>query len=307
MEFKIPRSPYGRQLYKKSTFQLKNGITVLVGCNGAGKTTFLRYFKDFLDRKDIEYYEYSDIRNGRSNALSEFSFYGDTLAIVNAISASEGENVAQNLGNKTKSILRWIEYNQDKEKWLMLDATDSGLDVTMMEELKNWMHLIAQRGVNIVTAVNNFHLCKGEQCLDILNCKYVDINTYEDFVKIVTKSRKFKDQQIRNYIEKRREKVRNNLEPALQSTLYLSRKLGYTSESAESDLEDLVDLGELEKINTHVLVEAWGEEKIMEIEEYEKAIKDRKKFWSRRSTPSFPLYIRKGCDFELVVNKRKEK
>lgn len=41
-EFKVHRKFYedGRQLYKKASIILEPGITVLIGCNGAGKQHF---------------------------------------------------------------------------------------------------------------------------------------------------------------------------------------------------------------------------------------------------------------------------
>lgn len=42
-KFQLERDYYeeGLNLYKKKTIEIKPGVTVLVGCNGIGKTTLL--------------------------------------------------------------------------------------------------------------------------------------------------------------------------------------------------------------------------------------------------------------------------
>ena len=41
---KITKDPYGKHynIFKNPEAELKSGVTILVGCNGYGKTTFIR-------------------------------------------------------------------------------------------------------------------------------------------------------------------------------------------------------------------------------------------------------------------------
>lgn len=43
----------GVNLYKKKTVTINSGVTVLVGCNGIGKTTFLHQIRDRLKKQNI--------------------------------------------------------------------------------------------------------------------------------------------------------------------------------------------------------------------------------------------------------------
>ena len=45
--FKIIRNPYDDKIniFKKKEITLESGVTVLVGCNGFGKTSFLKCIK----------------------------------------------------------------------------------------------------------------------------------------------------------------------------------------------------------------------------------------------------------------------
>lgn len=47
------------------------GVTVLVGCNGIGKTTFLRQLRNKLKKSDIPYIEYDNLHDGGNNSVSE--------------------------------------------------------------------------------------------------------------------------------------------------------------------------------------------------------------------------------------------
>lgn len=38
--FKFDRDPYGFVMYRKSSLALEPGVTILIGCNGAGKTIY---------------------------------------------------------------------------------------------------------------------------------------------------------------------------------------------------------------------------------------------------------------------------
>lgn len=48
----------GVNLYKRKTVTINSGVTVLVGCNGMGKATFLRQIRDRLKKQDIPCIQY---------------------------------------------------------------------------------------------------------------------------------------------------------------------------------------------------------------------------------------------------------
>ena len=45
----------GVNLYKKKTVTINSGVTVLVGCNGIGKTTFLHQIRDRLKKQNLQH------------------------------------------------------------------------------------------------------------------------------------------------------------------------------------------------------------------------------------------------------------
>ena len=65
-KFKLWKDPYdcGIDLYKKKTIEIKTGVTVLVGCNGIGKTTLLHCIKDSLKKEKIPCMEFNNLIEG---------------------------------------------------------------------------------------------------------------------------------------------------------------------------------------------------------------------------------------------------
>ncbi len=71
--FKIQKDYYnnGVKLYLKDTIEIKEGLTVLVGCNGSGKTTLIKQMKDQLvENIDIDIIDFNNLSQGGSNKLS---------------------------------------------------------------------------------------------------------------------------------------------------------------------------------------------------------------------------------------------
>ena len=47
-----------KNMYKYRYAQFNEGLTVLVGCNGSGKTTMLTQIAKYCDKEKIKYFEY---------------------------------------------------------------------------------------------------------------------------------------------------------------------------------------------------------------------------------------------------------
>jgi hypothetical protein len=63
--FKIPRAPFGdEKIYAKSKVTFEPGVTVLVGCNGVGKTTMLRLVERELKNAELPCLYYDNLTEG---------------------------------------------------------------------------------------------------------------------------------------------------------------------------------------------------------------------------------------------------
>ena len=78
-KFKIPKDPLdaGFEICKERTIEINSGFTVLVGCNGTGKTTVMNLMKDELKSKQIPLVSFDNLNEGGSNGMSHLAFSED--------------------------------------------------------------------------------------------------------------------------------------------------------------------------------------------------------------------------------------
>jgi len=214
-------------LYKKKDISLKSGVTVLVGCNGIGKTTMLHQIEAKLKEKKIPCIYYDNLHEGGSSSISEAMFYGDSVFGATAMCSSEGENIVMNMGKLASKLGHFIKTGESrkrskleqsmrtaygvkeeapeepiKERWILLDAIDSGLSVDNIVDLKEYLFKVIQEhskelGVDtyIVISANEYEMARNEQCFLVHEGKYVPIDSYEEYRGLVVLSREYKDKR----------------------------------------------------------------------------------------------------------------
>lgn len=224
--FSIDKKPYDRSvtLYKCDAITLMPGVTVLVGCNGSGKTTLLRMLKKQLEEHNIPVLSFDNLSDGGQSARECAVHNGDMSFLAQAITSSEGENIVLNVGqlastlrqfiqtgnkeDSTTKLVRMITGEKEKqitsnERWLLLDAIDSGLSVDNVVDIKNLFNVILEDAGNkvvyIVVSANEYELARNEACFDAYNGRYVQFSDYEEYRKFVLDSRTQKDKR---YVKK---------------------------------------------------------------------------------------------------------
>ena len=212
-KFKIYKDPYGvgLNMYSKSSITIKPGVSVLVGTNGAGKTSLLRHLKEELNRKKIPYVYFDNLTDGGGHARSKAGFYGDMNFLMTSFVSSEGENIVMNLGKTAAEIGRMAKLyanSDEKELWILLDAIDSGLSVDNVVDIKEYLFKTIleddrckDKDVYIIVSANEYEMARGEECIDVQNMKYRRFKTYEAYRKYILKSKELKT--LRDHPEKR--------------------------------------------------------------------------------------------------------
>lgn len=204
--FKIEKNYYEEDiiLFKKSNIKIEPGLTVLVGCNGTGKTTLLHHIKAELHNNNIIYLSFDNLFDGGSNARASAGLRGDMTWLATATLSSEGENIMMNIGNMARKIGDTVRRNTTADEiWILLDAVDSGLSVDNIIELKDLFSLIIEDAKNrdidvyIVISANEYELARNEQCFDVYNCEYITFKDYEDYRKFIIRRRKIKDKRYK--------------------------------------------------------------------------------------------------------------
>ena len=222
-------------LYKKKSIEIKPGVTVLAGCNGIGKTTLLHQIKASLKKENIPCLMFDNLKDGGQNSISYHVSLDDFAFAATAMCSSEGENILMNIGNLaarlnkfvrtgdsskndrydklSKAIEKLVNKDSDEEekeipneRWILLDAIDSGFSVDNIVDLKeDLFKTILEYNfgneIYIIVSANEYELCRGEQCFDVYNGKYTTFKDYEDYRDFILKSREWKEKRNRGKID----------------------------------------------------------------------------------------------------------
>ena len=200
-KFKIYRDYYdsGYNIYKKSTITLNPGVTVLVGCNGIGKTTLFHQLRDNLKEENIPSIMFNNLIDGGGNARQNALAMNDFSFLATSVMSSEGENIVLNLNEFARKIGNFVRKNEKApEIWILFDAIDSGLSIDAVIDIKEYLFKTIfdnahNSEVYIIVSANGYEFARGEQCFDVLNGRYRKFSSYESYRKFILKTREEKD------------------------------------------------------------------------------------------------------------------
>ncbi len=230
-QIKVWKDPYdaGFSICKSNKIEIQEGLTVLVGCNGSGKSTMIHNIKEVIDKEKLPCVFYDNLVDGGDKSLQNSIFHNDLSLGAALWSASEGERININLGilsSKLRNFIENGEYVKDEkyskllkafedlsgkepepeqevsnERWILLDAVDSGLSIDNVIDLKGLFNIILSESTKlgislyIVVAANEYELVNNSNCMDVTTGKYIKFKDYEDFRKFIIKSRSKKDKR----------------------------------------------------------------------------------------------------------------
>ena len=198
--FKLSNSYYEEdgKIFDKTFVTIKPGVTVLVGCNGAGKTTMLNQIKRTLGNKDIPYLFHGNLTDGEKEYRSKVLFYDDINFVARSMMSSEGENIVNVMEEVARKMGTLSRNNPTaKELWFLFDAVDSGLSVDNIVDLKERLFSLVLenekcKDVYFVVSANEYELARDENCLDVIGCKYIRFNDYEEYRAFILQSKEAK-------------------------------------------------------------------------------------------------------------------
>ena len=194
------------------TYKLLPGITVLVGCNGYGKSTTANEIEQYLTDCKMAFCSFDGTRMGADYIKSHAIAKGNYTVGATIMQSSEGEGLIISFGEYVKNIRRMADKCKSNNEPFILfcDAIDSGLSIDRVQDVKHFLFVVLddliRNGVEayIVTMANTFEMCRSDtidskfkdyfRCMDpykLQNIQFTDYNDYEKFIlktsKIVKK------------------------------------------------------------------------------------------------------------------------
>lgn len=201
-------------LYIRRSHTFHEGLTVLVGCNGAGKSTTLNQLSYIMREDGTPYFKFDNVQDGGSRqwqGIMEGFFGGSRIDdIVSMYNSSEGEKIQQNmvvkLRNRLGKIISKAVETESKELFILCDAVDSGASIDNIIEIKDFFRTIIKDqkernglSVYVIVSANSYEMANGEDCYDVNHNRYLKFMSYQTYKNFVLRSRKFKNRRIEKH------------------------------------------------------------------------------------------------------------
>lgn len=207
-------------IYNSDSVEIKPGITALCGCNGAGKSTLLHQIKGHLDKNKVPVYDYDDVSQGGLHCMNTLLFQGQMDLLAQHSMSSEGEGRLSSFSYQLGSIKHFIEnaevknilrlssnkkYDKNiKERWVLVDATTSGLSIDVIDELFEVFNLMKMTAnecsidLYIVIGCNEYEtVLLADNRIDVQNLVPIEFSSYLEYREFILSSRKNKDNRVK--------------------------------------------------------------------------------------------------------------
>ena len=204
----VDKAVDGTDIYETGTFEFEPGVTVLLGCNGSGKTNLMRLLSEEIGRRrKIPCYWY-DIRKADSTLGARAFVSGKDVAdhlLSNFL--SEGEKMKHQLSKLVGELGSFVFSDDVKdagEAWIFFDSLDSGWSIDNCREFVELTRTIFEsnpEGVRIylLIAANAYEFARqdGWAKLDVQTGGYLprfeSFDSYDTYAKYVMGTRERKD------------------------------------------------------------------------------------------------------------------
>lgn len=162
------------KIYKEKIIEINNGITVLTGPNGSGKTYACSQICDYLDEQKKKYLNVNVYEEGKHTADS-FTLSGDMKSLAKYLNSSEGQRVFDTLVDintpKMGDYVRKLIQDDAKEGYIIIDGCDSGVSIDLMLSYRSLFEFILEDckreniDMYIIITSNSYELVYDYDCI----------------------------------------------------------------------------------------------------------------------------------------------
>lgn len=192
--FNIKKSPYmkGQQIFDKNLVRIHEGITVLVGCNGSGKTSMLRQMRKQLKDENaaVLYYDYAKVRESKDRMLQDGEI--PTAQFASWVSDSEGEQIVVAVSLLARSIGAFVRGHAGEDIYILADAIDSGLSIDNIDCVKRLLFATIVEDVRakghhayVIVTANSYEMAAGVQCIEASTCQEKNFSSYGEYRQFI--------------------------------------------------------------------------------------------------------------------------
>ena len=193
LKLKLRSDPWDdEKIFKNLNREIEDGLHVLVGCNGYGKSTFMQFIKEKYERDEnyklLTWDGVINTRDGKGFELLRQNFE----VLANMVMSSEGEEHNINLAIFLQRVGREVA-NLDRDLILLLDAIDSGISADRIEEtldvLARIIADVRRKGHKcyIFVPSNTYEMARHTHCMDPCTGEDKLFKDYEDWRKYIFK------------------------------------------------------------------------------------------------------------------------
>lgn len=208
IRYKLYKDPYDTDetlFTGKLSREIKPGLSILVGCNGSGKTTTLHSIRDAYGRNPAYKIFHWDGLRDKSFSKQRSLDLQNYEVLASLTFSSEGEEINTNIGLLASAVGNFVRRNTDKDVIVLLDGLDSGLSIDNIVEAKEFFKDLLIPDIEksghscyIIASANEYELAREETCIDARSGKEMTFNSYEEYRKYILDSRKKKDARVKS-------------------------------------------------------------------------------------------------------------
>ena len=89
------------------------------------------------------------------------------------------------------------------ERWILLDAMDSGYSIDNVIDMKDFFQLVIDdtkrhgKELYIIVSSNEYELAHESNCFNVMEGRYISFNNYDEYKKFILKTREKKDKRCK--------------------------------------------------------------------------------------------------------------